>query len=113
MSLQQTQPGGNAAVCPLDTVGFTCEATAEMQLRDLGTGGFGPVEYNTLDAVGRNDTTGIFKTELVANNGTRLTATATVDSAQPVGHNGKRLRCREIIMDMVNQKIANLTVAGG
>ena len=109
MSLQQTQPAGGVPVCLNDTVVFTCEATTELFWRDLTTADIW-VYFASSSMVGDTSDTGIFRTSLTANDGTRLTSTATVSNVQ-MEYVGRRISCRDN-MGVTNEEIVNLTVAG-
>ena len=109
MSLQQTQPAGGVPVCLLDTVVFTCEATTELFWRDLTTDGF-LVYFASSSMVDDTGDLGIFRTNLTANDGTRLTSTATVNNVQ-LEYAGRRISCRDNT-GVTNEEIVNLTVAG-
>ena len=112
MSLQQTQPAGGVPVCLNDTVVFTCEATTELLWGDSATQLNSFVfYYASISMVGATNDVGIFRTNLTANDGTRLTSTATVSNVQ-LKYAGRRISCRETNMGVTDEKIVNLTVAG-
>ena len=93
MSLQQTQPAGDFPVCVLDTVEFTCEGTGELLWRDLATDAF-VLYFASSSMVGALFDVAIFKINLTANDGTRLTSTATVNNVQ-LEYTGRRISCRD------------------
>ena len=110
MSLRQTQPAGGVPVCLNDTVVFTCEATTELFWRDLATN-YNRLYFASTSVVGDTGDVAIFRTNLTANDGTRLTSTATVNNVQ-LEYAGRRISCRETNMGVTNEEIVNLTVAG-
>ena len=109
MSLRQTQPAGGVPVCLNDTVVFTCEATTELFWRDLVTDDT-KVYFVSNGMVGATGDIGIFRTNLTANDGTRLTSTATVSNVW-LEYAGRSISCRDNTGD-TNKEIVNLTVSG-
>ena len=109
MSLQQTQPAGGVPVCLNDTVVLTCEATTELLWRNLATNAI-VFYFASSSMVGATGDVGIFRTNLTANDGTRLTSTATVSNVQ-LEYAGRRMSCREVNMGVADEEIVNLTVA--
>ena len=61
--------------------------------------------------VGDTGDVGIFRTNLTANDGTRLTSTATVSNVQ-LEYAGRNISCRETNMGAASEETVNLTVAG-
>ena len=76
----------------------------------MATNGF-VFYFASSSMVGDTVDVAIFRTNLTANDGTRLTSTATVNNVQ-LEYGGRRISCRESNMGVVNEEIVNLTMAG-
>ena len=90
MSLQQTVPPGDVAVCPLSTVQYTCVADTNLIWRELGSSMTGT--YTTASRVNDTAMAGLFKTILTDISGNTLTSTATIDSVR-LGDDGRNISC--------------------
>ena len=92
-ALQQTIPTGGLAVCPSNTVEFTCVAEIELQWQDLSASQ--PVLYSSTNSqINQTLMTGVFRTVLTDISGNTLTSTATIDSVS-LNNDGRNISCRD------------------
>ena len=92
--LQRTRPTGGVAVCPDNTVEFTCVAEIELQWQDLSTSQPVPFSSTINSQINQTLMTGVFRTVLIDISGNTLTSTATIDSVS-LNDDGRNISCRD------------------
>ena len=108
-ALQQTIPTGGLAVCPNNTVEFTCVAEIELQWQDLNTSQ--PVLYSSTNSqINPELMTGVFRTVLTDISGSTLTSTATIDSVS-LSDDGRNISCRDST-GLSSRQIATINLEG-